>query len=152
MPKYKTYISYLLRRSIPNTSVKRATVSTIPITIKYLAVPFPVSARASAAEAATLPWKNAERPMTMPIPNQKSKVVAGLLGIFLGSFGVHNFYLGYTTKGIIQLVGTIVSYLLACFVIGIFTAAGIAIWGFVEGILIFSGNISVDGYGNPIGE
>ena len=94
----------------------------------------------------------AERPMTMPIPNQKSKVVAGLLGIFLGSFGVHNFYLGYTTKGIIQLVGTIVSYLLACFVIGIFTAAGIAIWGFVEGILIFSGNISVDGYGNPIGE
>ena len=88
----------------------------------------------------------------MPIPNQKSKVVAGLLGIFLGAFGVHNFYLGYTTKGIIQLVGTIISYLLACFVVGLFTAAGIAIWGFVEGILIFSGNISVDGYGNPIGE
>ena len=28
--------------------------------------------------------------------NQKSKVAAGLFGIFLGSFGVHNFYLGFT--------------------------------------------------------
>ena len=28
----------------------------------------------------------------------KSKMAAGLLGIFLGAFGVHNFYLGYTTK------------------------------------------------------
>ncbi len=26
-------------------------------------------------------------------PNAKSKLVAGLLGIFLGGFGVHNFYL-----------------------------------------------------------
>ena len=27
-------------------------------------------------------------------PNAKSKIAAGLLGIFLGAFGVHNFYLG----------------------------------------------------------
>lgn len=27
---------------------------------------------------------------------QKSKLVAGLLGIFLGGFGIHNFYLGYS--------------------------------------------------------
>ena len=33
----------------------------------------------------------------------KSKMAAGLLGIFLGCFGVHNFYLGYTTKAVIQL-------------------------------------------------
>ena len=35
-------------------------------------------------------------------PNAKSKLAAGLLGIFLGGFGVHNFYLGYTTKAIIK--------------------------------------------------
>ena len=29
-------------------------------------------------------------------PNAKSKIAAGLLGIFLGSLGVHNFYLGFT--------------------------------------------------------
>ena len=27
----------------------------------------------------------------------KSKIVAGLLGVFLGAFGIHRFYLGYTT-------------------------------------------------------
>ena len=40
-----------------------------------------------------------------PAPDAKSKLVAGLLGIFLGTFGVHNFYLGYTGKAITQLVG-----------------------------------------------
>ena len=34
----------------------------------------------------------------------KSKMVAGLLGIFFGSFGVHNFYLGYNTKAVLQSV------------------------------------------------
>ena len=35
---------------------------------------------------------------------QKSKMAAGLLGIFLGSLGVHNFYLGYTGKAVAQLL------------------------------------------------
>ena len=38
----------------------------------------------------------------------KSKIAVGLLAIFLGIFGVHNFYLGYTTKAIIQLVLSLV--------------------------------------------
>lgn len=49
-----------------------------------------------------------------PAPDAKSKLVAGLLGIFLGTFGVHNFYLGYTGKAITQLVLTIVGYSLLC--------------------------------------
>ena len=39
----------------------------------------------------------------------KSKVIAGLLGIFLGEFGIHKFYLGYTTEGIIMLLVTLLS-------------------------------------------
>lgn len=39
-----------------------------------------------------------------PAPDAKSKLVAGLLAIFLGTFGVHNFYLGYTGKAVTQLV------------------------------------------------
>src|SRR5512141_746971 len=35
---------------------------------------------------------------------QKSKIAAGLLGIFLGCFGVHRFYLGYTNIAIAQLI------------------------------------------------
>jgi TM2 domain-containing membrane protein YozV len=37
------------------------------------------------------------------------KVVAGILGILLGSLGIHKFYLGYTKEGIIQIVVTVVT-------------------------------------------
>ncbi|NNC87414.1 MAG: TM2 domain-containing protein [Akkermansiaceae bacterium] len=36
------------------------------------------------------------------------KVVAGILGILLGSLGIHKFYLGYTTEGIIQILLSLV--------------------------------------------
>ncbi len=39
----------------------------------------------------------------------KNKTTFLLLGIFLGSLGIHNFYAGYNTKGIIQLAITLVS-------------------------------------------
>jgi TM2 domain-containing membrane protein YozV len=32
------------------------------------------------------------------------KIIAGILGILLGGFGIHKFYLGYTKEGIIQLI------------------------------------------------
>ena len=34
----------------------------------------------------------------------KDKMAAGLLGIFLGSLGIHKFYLGYKKEAIIMLV------------------------------------------------
>jgi TM2 domain-containing membrane protein YozV len=37
------------------------------------------------------------------------KIVAGILGILLGGLGIHKFYLGYTTAGIIQIVITVVT-------------------------------------------
>lgn len=80
----------------------------------------------------------------------KSKIAAGLLGIFLGSFGVHNFYLGYTSKAVTQLVLTLVGYVLCCVVVGVFLVIGIAIWGLVEGIMILTGKINTDAKGNPL--
>lgn len=77
----------------------------------------------------------------------KSKIAAGLLGIFLGSFGVHNFYLGYTGKAVTQLVLTIVGYLLCCIVIGIFFVMATSVWGLVEGIMILCGKIDTDANG-----
>ncbi|MBT1171687.1 NINE protein [Bifidobacterium sp. SO4] len=69
----------------------------------------------------------------------KSKMAAGLLGIFLGSLGVHNFYLGYTGKAVAQLLLTLVGWIL----LGLGPIAA-AIWGLVEGILIISSQ-----YGSP---
>src|SRR4026209_1315072 len=37
------------------------------------------------------------------------KMVAGILGILVGYFGVHKFVLGYTTEGLIQIAITIVT-------------------------------------------
>ncbi|MCH4208857.1 TM2 domain-containing protein [Bifidobacterium sp.] len=70
------------------------------------------------------------------VPRQK--LVAGLLAIFLGSLGVHNFYLGYTGKGLIQLLLTLVGWMI---VIGPMVAG---IWALIEGILILCSN-----YGSP---
>ena len=53
----------------------------------------------------------------------KNKVVAGVLGILLGGLGVHHFYLGSITSGIILLVSS------CCFGLG-------TILGLVEGILL----------------
>ncbi len=77
-------------------------------------------------------------------PNSKSKIAAGLLGIFLGSLGVHNFYLGYTGKAIAQLLISLLSCGMLSFVS--------AIWGLIEGILILTGSINTDADGNPLEE
>ncbi len=66
-------------------------------------------------------------------PAQKSKIAAGLFGIFLGAFGVHNFYLGYTGKAVAQLLLTLLGWIL----LGLGPIAAY-IWGLVEGILIIS--------------
>lgn len=81
----------------------------------------------------------------------KSRVLAGVLAILFGAFGVHNFYLGYTTRAITQLVLTIIGIPLCCFFgLGALLIVGIAIWGFVEGIMLFAGKIEKDGKGNPL--
>ncbi|MDR1016640.1 MAG: TM2 domain-containing protein [Coriobacteriales bacterium] len=67
-------------------------------------------------------------------PDAKSKLAAGLLGIFLGELGIHNFYLGFTTKALIQLLVTIIG---GVFTLGL-ASFGMWVWGLVEGIMILS--------------
>lgn len=72
----------------------------------------------------------------------KQKMVAGILGILLGAWGIHSFYLGNTKKGIIQIVVSIVT----CGIGGL--------WGLIEGIFILMGNeqARTDAYGVPLTE
>lgn len=71
--------------------------------------------------------------------SDKSKMVAGLLQIFLGTFGIGRFYLGYNGIAVAQLAVS----LLTC---------GIgAIWPFVDGILILLGKVQ-DPSGRPLRE
>ncbi|MDD2418078.1 MAG: TM2 domain-containing protein [Oscillospiraceae bacterium] len=78
--------------------------------------------------------------------NQKSKVVAGLLGIFLGHLGIHNFYLGFQSRALTQLLLCLIGGLLT---FGIVSFA-MWVWGLVEGIMILSGSITVDANNVPL--
>ncbi len=65
----------------------------------------------------------------------KRRWIASFLGVFLGALGLHRFYLGFYTIGIMQIVLTLA------------TQGYGVMWGFIEGILIFSGHIHKDAKG-----
>ena len=66
--------------------------------------------------------------------SDKTKLTAGLLGLFLGGFGAHKFYIGDSKAGVIRLVVTLVT-------------CGIgALWGEIEGIIILvNGGVDMEG-------
>lgn len=66
-------------------------------------------------------------PQQMNTEPTKDKLVAGLLAIFLGTLGIHKFYLGYTKSGVIML-------LVSLFTFGI-GATVMAVIALIEGIL-----------------
>lgn len=72
----------------------------------------------------------------------KQWIVAVLLAFFLGTLGIHNFYLGYTTRGIIQLVLTLTF-------IGLIVSG---IWAFIDFIMLLmrSGSYAYDAQGQPL--
>ena len=72
---------------------------------------------------------------------QKSKFIAGILAILLGTLGIHSFYLGYTKKGVTQL-------LLFVFFFGWVSF----IWGIIDAVKIFTGKINCDAKGVPLAD
>lgn len=82
----------------------------------------------------------------------KSKVVAAILAFFLGGLGVHNFYLGYTNRGVAQIVTNIVAFVTSIILIGIFIYIALGIWVLVEfiSILVSSGVYRTDARGIPL--
>lgn len=79
---------------------------------------------------------------------QKSKIVAGLLGLFLGTLGVHNFYLGYTGKAVAQLLLTLIGWII---LIGPIISG---IWALIGAVLIlcssYGSNWHRDGRGQEL--
>jgi len=70
----------------------------------------------------------------------KSKVAAGLLGIFLGWTGAHRFYLGYSGVGVVMLLGSLAG---CCAIPVVHFPLGtiIGVWGLVEGIVCLCGGM-----------
>ena len=63
--------------------------------------------------------------------SDKSKIIAGILQLTLGGFGVGRFYLGNVGMGLAQL----------------FTCGGLGVWSLVDGILLLTGNDHTDEHG-----
>ncbi|WP_149831078.1 TM2 domain-containing protein [Streptomyces tailanensis] len=66
--------------------------------------------------------------------SDKSKIVAGILSLFLGSFGVGRFYLGHVGLGLGQL----------------FTCGGFGIWALVDGIILLTSSNTTDSNGRVL--
>lgn len=76
------------------------------------------------------PWQRQAQYVYGPGMSDKSKVTAAIYAFFLGEFGIHNFYLGRTGRGVAQLLITI---FLAVIVIGPIISW---VWAIVEGAQI----------------
>ncbi len=78
--------------------------------------------------------------------SNRSKLVAGILGLLLGAYGIHNFYIGKTKRAVIQLVVTLCTCGLGSVPMGI--------WGLVEGIFFLIGHegYTTDADGKPLSD
>ena len=104
----------------------------------------------------------------------KSKIVAALLAFFLGTLGIHSFYMGNKKKGFIQLGASLVGYILFAvgvsktitavsaigttaavsasvsplLIVGIVLLLGVSIWALVDFIRILTGGLAPEeGFG-----
>jgi len=57
------------------------------------------------------------------VDGENKKMMAGILAIVVGAFGIHKFYLGYNKEGVIQLIASIL------------TCGAAGIMGLIEGII-----------------
>jgi TM2 domain-containing membrane protein YozV len=85
--------------------------------------------------------------MTVPTPDapygfdpqgrpysDKSKIVAGILQLFLGTLGIGRFYVGSVGVGIAQLL----------------TCGGLGFWALIDGIIFLTSNDRTDGQGRVL--
>jgi len=93
----------------------------------------------------------------------KSRRTAAALGVLLGGFGAHRFYLGYHRIGALQaaiFAGGVLAYTAIAIAAGVPTIhavlgglscfAIVAMWGLFEGVAIYLGMLDHDAQGHPL--
>lgn len=81
--------------------------------------------------------------------SDKSAVAAGCLQLFVGMFGVGRFYIGSVAIGGIQLALTLFGLMLTIVFVGFFILFGVAVWAFIDAIMMFTGSVS-DAHGRKL--
>ena len=96
--------------------------------------PPPAYAQPQEHNYSPVPAQSQYYPSFSPVRSDKNRLAGGLLQLFLP--GIGRIYLGYPAIGVLQLI------LMFC---------GIgAIWSFIDGIIILSGGLRMDGYGRQL--
>ena len=75
-------------------------------------------ANANREDATGFSGRNEHVPYDLPPDVSNKKMVAGILALLAGGFGVHKFYLGYTNAGIIMLLAVVLTCGFGAIVIG----------------------------------
>ena len=106
----------------------------------------PASGTIAAGETKTIIYQYTPLPPPPP-PRKKSRAVAGLIGITLGSLGIHNFYLSGRRRiklGLGQLVFSLTGLIIGNYLVNMGMIVGYLgilglLWGYIEGLCILSG-------------
>jgi len=71
------------------------------------------------------------------VPGNSNRITAGILGIFLGQFGVHKFVMGLNSGAVVMLCISLAGYVLGfgCCILIAFGPLVMAIFGLIEGIM-----------------
>lgn len=72
--------------------------------------------------------------------SEKNKLAAALLCFFLGMTGMHRFYVGKVGTGVAILLISVIGWLLAGLIVGLFILAVSFIWAAVDFFMIIFGN------------
>lgn len=87
--------------------------------------------------------------------SEKTKITALLFALCLGNLGIHEFYLGYQTRGIIKIIANFLFVGLfflfddPLMTIGALGFMGILVWTIVEAVQIYTGKMK-DAEGNEL--
>jgi TM2 domain-containing membrane protein YozV len=84
----------------------------------------PLGVASPGSPAASAPAAAYAQPIPVPGYPSKSRTAYILLGVFLGAFGVHNFYAGYIGRAVAQLCLSVLT--------GLFLSPASWIWAIVE--------------------
>jgi TM2 domain-containing membrane protein YozV len=75
--------------------------------------------------------------LPVQLNDDNKKIIAGLLGIFCGSLGLHRFYLGHNQSGFIYLGATLVSGVAGIFCPFLWAVPSVVgLLGLIDGIMI----------------
>jgi TM2 domain-containing membrane protein YozV len=102
-------------------------------------VAIPVSQAAGMAHGQPMMMGQGQMMMAQNPPKQL--LIGVLLALFLGAFGAHNFYLGYTGRAVAQLLITVLTFGIGGIISGI--------WALVELIMMATGSLP-DAEGRPL--